>query len=102
MAHIRFDYTNALSFFHERELKQMEPMVSTAHRLIHEGKGVGNDFLGWVQLPVNYDREEFSRILKAAEKLKRILMSFWSSESAVPILAQERQWKCCTPVSTTR
>ena len=71
MAHIRFDYTNALSFFHERELKQMEPMVSTAHRLIHEGKGVGNDFLGWVQLPVNYDREEFSRILKAAEKIKK-------------------------------
>ena len=33
-------------------------------------KGAGNDFLGWIDLPVNYDKEEFARIKKAAEKIQ--------------------------------
>lgn len=48
------------------ELKGMEPMVKVAHEMI-ENK---NDFLGWVDLPVNYDKEEFERIKKAAAKIK--------------------------------
>jgi glucose-6-phosphate isomerase len=38
--------------------------------MLHEKTGAGNDFLGWIDLPVNYDKEEFSRIKKAAEKIK--------------------------------
>lgn len=70
MSHIRFDYSNALSFFGEHELEQMSALVEVCHRVLHEGTGAGNDFLGWIDLPVNYDKEEFARIKKAAEKIK--------------------------------
>ena len=52
------------------ELKGMEPMVKAAHEMIVNKNGLGNDFLGWVDLPVNYDKEEFERIKKAAAKIK--------------------------------
>ena len=52
------------------ELKGMEPMVKAAHEMIANKSGLGNDFLGWVDLPVDYDKEEFERIKKAAAKIK--------------------------------
>lgn len=70
MTHIQFDYSKALAFFGEHELKQMKDLVKVSHHALHEGSGAGNDFLGWIDLPVNYDKEEFSRILKAADKIK--------------------------------
>ena len=57
-------------FVHEGELQAILPQVEAAHRTIHEKSGLGNDFLGWLDLPVNYDREEFDRILKAAQKIR--------------------------------
>ena len=57
-------------FVHEGELQAILPQVEAAHRTIHEKSGPGNDFLGWLDLPVNYDREEFDRILKAAQKIR--------------------------------
>ena len=57
-------------FVHEGELQEILPQVEAAHRTIHEKSGPGNDFLGWLDLPVNYDREEFDRILKAAQKIR--------------------------------
>ena len=57
-------------FVHEGELHAILPQVEAAHRTIHEKSGPGNDFLGWLDLPVNYDREEFDRILKAAQKIR--------------------------------
>ena len=54
----------------EDELKGMAPLVKAAHEQIVNKSGLGNDFLGWVDLPVNYDKEEFARIKKAAEKIK--------------------------------
>jgi glucose-6-phosphate isomerase len=70
MTHIRFDYSNALSFFNEHELTYLRDFVKVAHHSIHEKTGVGNDFLGWVDLPTDYDKEEFARIKKCAEKIK--------------------------------
>jgi glucose-6-phosphate isomerase len=70
MTHIRFDYSKALSFFGEHELTYLRDAVKVAHHSLHEKTGAGNDFLGWIDLPVNYDKEEFARILKAAEKIK--------------------------------
>ncbi|WP_408007454.1 glucose-6-phosphate isomerase [Pseudalkalibacillus sp. A8] len=67
---IRFDYTTALSFIGQHEIDHLTDQVKTAHEALHNGTGAGNDFLGWVDLPENYDREEFSRIQKAAEKIK--------------------------------
>ena len=57
-------------FVHEGELQAILHQVEAAHRTIHEKSGPGNDFLGWLDLPVNYDREEFDRILKAAQKIR--------------------------------
>ncbi|MFC4076480.1 glucose-6-phosphate isomerase [Salinithrix halophila] len=67
---LTFDYKRALDFFGEHELAQMEPAVQTAHEMLHKGTGAGNDFLGWLDLPVDYDKEEFRRIKKAAEKIR--------------------------------
>jgi glucose-6-phosphate isomerase len=70
MTHIKFDYTNALTFFKKHEIDYLKDQVKTAHDLIHNHSGAGNDFLGWVDLPLNYDKDEFNRIKIAAEKIK--------------------------------
>lgn len=57
-------------FVKEEEFDAIWPQVGLAHRQLIEKNGPGNDFLGWVDLPVNYDKEEFSRIQKAAEKIR--------------------------------
>ncbi|WDF04312.1 glucose-6-phosphate isomerase [Shouchella hunanensis] len=71
MAHIQFDYSKALSFFGEHEMKQLQDQVTTAHQALHEKTGAGNDFLGWIDLPVDYDKEEFARIQLAAKKIRQ-------------------------------
>ncbi|PFA70464.1 glucose-6-phosphate isomerase [Bacillus sp. AFS015802] len=70
MTHIRFDYSKALSFFGEHELTYLSDAVKVAHHSLHEQTGAGSDYLGWIDLPVDYDKEEFSRIQKSAEKIK--------------------------------
>lgn len=57
-------------FVNHEELEAIFPQVQEAHRTIHEKSGPGNDFLGWLDLPVDYDREEFTRIQKAAQKIR--------------------------------
>ncbi|MBA9026949.1 MULTISPECIES: glucose-6-phosphate isomerase [Bacillaceae] len=70
MTHVRFDYSKALSFFGEHEITYLQDAVKAAHNSLHEKTGAGNDFLGWIDLPVDYDKEEFARIQKAANKIK--------------------------------
>ena len=53
------------------EIEYMQEMVKDAHKKLHEGTGAGNDFLGWLSLPYDYDKEEFTRIKNAAEKIKK-------------------------------
>ena len=60
----------ARGFVREHELSCMQPQISAAHALLHSGKGAGSDFIGWLDLPVNYDKEEFARIKAAAERIK--------------------------------
>lgn len=71
MTHIRFDYSNALSFFGEHEITYLSDAVKAAHHALHEKTGAGSDFLGWINLPVDYDKEEFARIQKASEKINK-------------------------------
>jgi len=59
-----------MPFVSEREVAYFENFVRSAHDMLHNKTGAGNDFVGWVDLPVNYDREEFARIKAAAEKIK--------------------------------
>ncbi len=58
-------------FVEEQEYTAMSQQVKTAHKMLHSGTGLGNDFLGWLTLPTDYDKEEFDRIKKAAEKIKK-------------------------------
>ncbi|MCM3226303.1 glucose-6-phosphate isomerase [Terribacillus saccharophilus] len=70
MTHIGFDYKKALPYIGERELDYLAPLVQAAHEQLHNKTGAGNDFLGWLDLPTDYDKEEFARIKQAAEKIK--------------------------------
>lgn len=70
MTHIKFDYSKAFTFFNEHELTYLRDIVKVAHHSLHEKTGAGNDYLGWIDLPTNYDKEEFTRIQKCAEKIK--------------------------------
>ncbi len=58
-------------FVHEHEIAALQPQVTAAHEMLHNGTGLGNDFIGWVDLPENYDKEEFSRIKAAAARIKQ-------------------------------
>ena len=67
---VTFDYSKATSFIKEHEIANMKKLVLDAKEELVSKTGAGNDFLGWIDLPVNYDKEEFARIKKAAEKIK--------------------------------
>lgn len=70
MAEVKVDYKNSLKFMSEREMNYLENQVSIAHDMIHKKSGPGNDFLGWVELPNNYDTHEFANIIKSAQKIR--------------------------------
>ena len=57
-------------FVSKTDLESIAPEIKKAHKTLTEKSGAGNDFLGWVDLPENYDIEEFERIKKAAEKIR--------------------------------
>ncbi len=66
-----FKYADAESFIPENAVESMKEAVIKAKDVLVSKSGKGNDFLGWLDLPVDYDREEFSRIISAAEKIKK-------------------------------
>ena len=67
---ISLDLSKVAPYLAMTEIDYMEDMVKSAHDKLHNGTGAGNDFLGWIDLPVNYDKDEFARIKKSAEKIK--------------------------------
>ena len=82
-------------FVEPHELEGIRTQVEAAHKTLHEKSGLGNDFLGWVTLPTDYDKEEFARIQKAAEKIQKdsdILIaigiggSYLGAKSAIDLL----------------
>ena len=58
------------SFVQPHELTAIAPLVTAAHKTLESRSGLGNDFLGWVDLPESYDKEEFARIKAAAQRIK--------------------------------
>lgn len=70
MNNITFDYSKALPFLEQHEIDYMAPYIKEAHNMLHNKSGAGSDFLGWVDLPENYDKEEFARIKAAAKKIQ--------------------------------
>ena len=67
---IAFTEKYAAGFLQENDLKGLEPQVAAAHSMLEARSGLGNDFLGWLDLPVNYDKEEFARIKAAAARIR--------------------------------
>ena len=67
---IVFDYSKTAGFISEEEMKNMKSTVMGAKDVLTAKSGAGNDYLGWIDLPVDYDKEEFARIKKAAEKIQ--------------------------------
>ena len=70
MSKLLFDYSKALEFVSQEEIDNFESTVNLAKETLINKKGAGADFLGWLDLPVNYDKEEFERIKKAAKKIQ--------------------------------
>ncbi len=70
MSKLSFDYSKALEFVSQEEIDNFENTVNLAKEILINKKGAGSDFLGWIDLPVNYDKEEFDRIKKAAKKIQ--------------------------------
>lgn len=67
---VTFDYSKATAFIKDHEVANMKKLVLDAKEELVSRTGAGNDFLGWIDLPVDYDKEEFDRIKKAAEKIR--------------------------------
>ena len=67
---ISLDTSKLKGFVSEAEIANMRIQTEAAAELLHSGSGAGNDFLGWLDLPVNYDKAEFERIKKAAAKIQ--------------------------------
>lgn len=70
MANVTFDYSATKKFIRGDEVCYMKKAAEAARAELLSRTGAGNDFLGWIDLPINYDKEEFERIKKAAEKIK--------------------------------
>lgn len=67
---VSLNMRNLEGFVSEGQINNLKPMVAVAHKVLHEKSGAGNDFLGWLDLPVDYDKDEFERVKAAAEKIK--------------------------------
>lgn len=71
MRQITLDYSSALHVLNQQEINNLEERVQICHDMLHNGTGLGNDYLGWLELPNNYDRDEFERMKDTAEKIRK-------------------------------
>lgn len=70
MTTIKFDYSPLTKFVHDNELTEMQALVTACDQELRQKTGAGNDFTGFVDLPVDYDQQEFTRIKEAAQKIR--------------------------------
>ena len=70
MSKVTFDYSKAAPFIGDNEVESMKKLALDAKEVLVGKTGAGNDFLGWIDLPVAYDKEEFARIKQAAAKIQ--------------------------------
>lgn len=68
---VTFDYSKALDFLCDFEVEQMGEKATEAREILLKGTGAGNDFLGWVDLPINYDKAEFEKIKTASDRIRK-------------------------------
>ena len=70
MEKVTFDFTKTAPFVREAEVANLKEAAEAAKEMLISGSGAGNDFIGWIDLPVEYDKDEFARILAAAKKIQ--------------------------------
>ena len=70
MRDLSLDYTKTLDFFKERELTKCLERLKSVHEMLHNGTGAGSEYLGWLDLPLSYDRNEFKNILATAQEIR--------------------------------
>ena len=70
MAKVSFDYSLVKKFVADHEMESMKVIAENAKEVMMNKTGAGNDFLGWIDLPVDYDKEEFARIKDAAGRIQ--------------------------------
>lgn len=96
MGMLKLDISKTTEFYHEKEVATMRERIVSAYHTLMKETGAGNDFLGWLHLPRDYDKEEFQRIKLAAEKIKQqaeILLvigiggSYLGAKSAIEMLS---------------
>ena len=68
MDKISFDYSNSFIKYHE--IEHMKPLIYACHELLHSNEGAGSDFTGWINLPSNYDKEEFQKIKESSKRIR--------------------------------
>lgn len=71
MMAVKFNSNFAETFVSKADIQALEPQAAAAQKTLMDGTGAGNDFLGWVHLPTDYDKEEFARIKKAASYIQK-------------------------------
>jgi len=67
---LKFDYSKALPFIQQHEIDYFAAPIRLAHEQLHNATGTGSDYLGWIDLPKNYDKTEFARIEQAAKRIQ--------------------------------
>lgn len=67
---LSLDVEHIFQFIKEHELQSMQPYVLNAHEMLHKGTGAGNNYIGWLNWPKSYDKNEFMRIIEAAKKIQ--------------------------------
>ena len=70
MNKVKFDYSRTSDVISKEEVCYMQKLTEDAKKVLLERTGGGNDYLGWIDLPVDYDKEEFGRIKEAAKKIQ--------------------------------
>ncbi len=68
---VQFDYTKAAPFLAEHEVLDQTQQVRLAHDMLHQKTGPGNDFVGWLDLPVSYDKEEWAKMKRCVQKIRQ-------------------------------
>lgn len=100
MTHVTFKYDHAKTFFPNNTLDSLQEEINQAHDALHDKTGAGNEYLGWLDLPENYDKNEFEKIKRAAEKIKQtseVLLvigiggSYLGSRAAIEMLTHSFQ-----------
>ena len=95
MSKVTFDYSKAAQFVSGHEVEYMKKLTLDAKEVLLNKSGAGNDFLGWVDLPVDYDKEEFARIKEAAKKFKVTAKYCWLLALVDRIWVQEQRLNFC-------